>query len=76
MSILDSVQKKLAQEKEQARKLGLSSEREMAYYRSLSVDGCDQAQDEAVFETAIRDLNLSDADRAFIKRFLEQGDPR
>jgi hypothetical protein len=58
------------------RVLGISKERESEYYNSLSVDSCDPGRDERVFRALVVPLSLSETDQGFVKRVLDDRDPR
>jgi hypothetical protein len=74
----DAILRGIAKKREQIRVLGVSEDRERAYYEQLS--GPDELNDEAhdnrMFEAAVAGLNLSAEDRALVKAVLDSGDGR
>jgi hypothetical protein len=63
-------------ERDQVHQLGISDDMVNDYYSKLSPDSEDPALDERVFNALIEGLNLSDADRVFVKKHLDSGDGR
>ena len=61
MSIIDfdAIRERVREEGERLRLLGISEDKEKAYYNSLSFESCDPAHDQAAFDTVIAGLGLS-----------------
>jgi hypothetical protein len=62
--------------RDRVRQLGISEDMLNDYYSKLSPGSEDPAHDERVFNALITGLNLSEADRAFVKKSLDSGDGR
>lgn len=74
----DAILRGIARNRERIRVLGVSEDRERAYYEQLSGPDelLDEAQDDRMFEATVAGLNLSAEDRAFVKAVLDSGDGR
>jgi hypothetical protein len=62
-------------ERDRVHQLGISDDMVNDYYSKLSPDSKDPAHDEGG-NALIEGLNLSDADRVFVKKHLDSGDGR
>ena len=78
MPIIDreAILKKISEDRERLRTLGISEDRENAYYNALSPESSDPSRDEEAFRDAIADLNLAEDEQAFVRRVLDDGDGR
>jgi hypothetical protein len=80
MPIIDSsaILKEISEKTDRMRALGVSEDRERAYYEQLSGpdEFRDEARDDQAFNSAISGLYLSEAERAFVQATLDSGDGR